>query len=221
MKKSIYSLVLMDSVVEAADRLAAALGTSRSNLINQILAERLSCPTPEMRMRDIFSQLEELMDAADVFQLQPQPSDSMLSVRSSLQYRYKPTIRYSVELLREPSEYFGVLKVSFRTQSAQLVAELERFFLFWSELEKRYLAGRFPKPIRYTLEDGRLTRTLMLPQDSALCTNKTLGNAIYDYIRVFDRILKHAFSLPENPALARRRAEAEYQKELAAGNLSI
>ncbi len=60
MKKSIYSLVLADDVVAAADRLAYELHTSRSNLINQILAEHLSCVTPEMRMQAVFAQMETL-----------------------------------------------------------------------------------------------------------------------------------------------------------------
>ena len=55
MNKSVYSLVLSDEVVDAIDRLAYSMNTSRSNLINQILAEKLSLMTPEMRMRQIFS----------------------------------------------------------------------------------------------------------------------------------------------------------------------
>ena len=43
---------------------AYRLGTSRSNLINQILAEHLSCVTPEMRMREIFAQMTELMNSS-------------------------------------------------------------------------------------------------------------------------------------------------------------
>ena len=38
MKKSVYSLVLADDVIEAIDNLAYQMNTSRSNLINQILA---------------------------------------------------------------------------------------------------------------------------------------------------------------------------------------
>ena len=59
MKRSVYSLVLMDDVIKAVDEQAYRLGTSRSNLINQILAERLSCVTPEMRMREIFGGLAQ------------------------------------------------------------------------------------------------------------------------------------------------------------------
>ena len=39
MNKSVYSLVLMDDVVEQIDRVAYEMNTSRSNMINQILAE--------------------------------------------------------------------------------------------------------------------------------------------------------------------------------------
>ena len=65
MKKSVYSIVLADDVVEAIDEMAYSLGTSRSNLINQILAERVSMMTPEIRMRDIFSRIEYHADSSE------------------------------------------------------------------------------------------------------------------------------------------------------------
>lgn len=91
MKKSVYSLVLMDDIVEAVDRVAYSQNTSRSNLINQILAEYLSLMTPEKRMRQVFEQMEQLFDGGGCFQIQTQPSDAMLSVRSALSFKYKPT----------------------------------------------------------------------------------------------------------------------------------
>ena len=45
--KSIYSLVLSDSVVEAVDIMARGAGLSRSAMINQLLAERVAYITPE------------------------------------------------------------------------------------------------------------------------------------------------------------------------------
>ena len=56
MSRSVYSLVLSDDVIRAVDRAAYAMNTSRSNLINQILAEYVSYTTPEKRMKDIFPQ---------------------------------------------------------------------------------------------------------------------------------------------------------------------
>ena len=60
MKKSVYSLVLSDDVVEAVDRAAYQNGLSRSAMVNQILADYVSYTTPEKRMREIFSQVERL-----------------------------------------------------------------------------------------------------------------------------------------------------------------
>ena len=85
--KSVYSLVLADDVVEAIDRLAYSMNTSRSNLINQILAERVQLLTPEKRMREIFAKIEQLMDSR--FQTLNQPSDAMMSIKSPLRYKYK------------------------------------------------------------------------------------------------------------------------------------
>lgn len=54
LSKSVYSVVLMDDVVDAVDRLAYEAGTNRSNMINRILAEYVQLATPEQRMQDIF-----------------------------------------------------------------------------------------------------------------------------------------------------------------------
>ena len=86
MNKSVYSLVLMDNVVSEVDKMAYEMGTSRSNLINQILAEYVRYTTPEMRMRAVFEEMERLMQGVDSFQIQPQPSDAMLTIRSALRY---------------------------------------------------------------------------------------------------------------------------------------
>ncbi|MBQ1203294.1 MAG: ribbon-helix-helix protein, CopG family, partial [Loktanella sp.] len=53
MNKSVYSIVLSDDVVAQVDRLAYKAGTSRSAMINRILADYVSYVTPEQRLRDI------------------------------------------------------------------------------------------------------------------------------------------------------------------------
>ena len=89
MKKSVYSIVLMDDVIREVDKQAYLLGTSRSNLINQILAEHLSCVTPEMRMREIFDSLTGFISSS--FTVQEQRSASLLTMKTALEYKYRPT----------------------------------------------------------------------------------------------------------------------------------
>lgn len=56
MKKNLYSLTLSDEVVREVDALAHRLGTNRSALVNRILSEYVSVPTPERRINDIFEE---------------------------------------------------------------------------------------------------------------------------------------------------------------------
>ena len=58
MKKSMYSLMLSEQVVEAIDRLALEQNTNRSRLINEILADYLSMVTPEKHIADVFRSIE-------------------------------------------------------------------------------------------------------------------------------------------------------------------
>lgn len=212
MKKSVYSLVLMDDVVRAVDDLACRMGTSRSNLINQILAEHVSLSTPEKRMKNIFSSLEELMD--ETFQIQNQPASSMLSIRSPLRYKYKPTIRYSLELYAAPQDAVGKLRVSLRTQNAQLMQSLTEFFQIWATLENHYLHRYYPQGIPWETADGKFSRELMFPPGKDEVTSEELGNTIASYIQMLDAMIKTYFAALDGPTTAAIQVEDAYRQYL-------
>ena len=156
MNKAVYSLVLSEDVVAAVDRAAAARGTNRSNLINQILADYVSCVTPEKRMHDIFSYMESLL-GGESFQVLRQPSDSMLSLRSALAFKYNPTVRYSVELYRDGLPEIGELRVTLRTQNSSLMLYMMQFYKLWMKVERAYLGE-----CDYTVEGSKFCRALVL-----------------------------------------------------------
>lgn len=187
MKKSVYSLVLMDDVVEAIDTLAYSMNTSRSNLINQILAERVALITPEMRMQAIFDQMIEHLGNYQNFKVQSQASDTMLSIRSVLKYKYNPTIRYAISLNRSEKPYSGDLKIISRTQSDVLTYYLNTFFKIWTHLEKQVsLAG-------WVMEDsGKWNRKIELKDYPNSCDEA--ADAIASYIRVIDEGLRIHFT---------------------------
>lgn len=192
MKKSVYSLVLMDDVIRAVDREAYKRGTSRSNLINQILAEQLSCVTPEMRMREIFGSVAEMVSSS--FHIQQQRSASLMTLRTALEYKYRPTINYKVELERSPSEYLGTLKVQIRTQSAQLISLFNSFFAYRAEFESSALALLGHVNYRCELSDGCFTRRLI---NSSLDPDQT-GEAISCYVNDLDRAVQTYFAAPQD-----------------------
>lgn len=192
MKKSIYSLVLMDDVIRAVDEEACRLGTSRSNLINQILAERLSCITPEMRMREIFGSLAALAESG--FLIQQQRSASLMTLRTALEYKYRPTVNYRVELLRMPDSHIGTLKVHIRTQNERLISLFNAFFVSWMQIEaKNFHAAGLPLPDS-TVSSGCFTRSLINSQLS----EEAAGNAINSYISLLDKAVKLYFAAPQS-----------------------
>lgn len=199
MNKSIYSLVLSDDVVDAVDALARAEGMSRSAMINCILAERVAYTTPEMHLRDILQSLARSMNGE--FMLTEQPTGSTLSARTSLKYRYKPTVKYSVEIYSENGKRVGKLRVSFRTQNAQLIADLMGFFRCWAALEQKYIADKLSNDIVYTISDGRFERTLNMPPGHI--TDDDLGTAVAEYMAMFDGAMKAYFAeLPDTDTAA-------------------
>ncbi len=210
MNKSIYSLVLSDEVVEAVDALAHGAGMSRSAMINRILAEKVAFVTPEMRLQEVLDSLARSM--TDAFMLSEKPSGSTLSARTSLKYRYKPTVKYSVEIYSENGKRAGQLRVSFRTQNAQLIADLMGFFRCWAALEQKHIANKLSNDIVYTIADGRFERTLNMPSEQI--TDDELGTAVADYMAMFDGAMKMYFAeLPdvENAAIA---AEGFYKRQI-------
>ena len=126
MKKTLYSLMLSDDVVRAVDELAHSLGTNRSGLINQILADYVSITTPERRINDIFHAVEQML--APSRELVPffSPRALTMSLKSSLEYKYRPTVKYEVQLFRSTDGPLGELSVVFRTQSAALRQQAQK-----------------------------------------------------------------------------------------------
>lgn len=190
MKKSMYSLMLSEDVVNEIDKIAREQNTNRSNMINQILADYVSLTTPERHVQNIFDIIESMIGGQGNFMLYSQPHDMTMSIKSSLKYHYRPTIRYEVEMYRTPKQTIGQLKIIYRTQSPELLVELTRFFKIWMQLENIYIKHFFAKDaITYGMENGKFLRTFAVPNDSDY-TEEQIGNAISQYIATFDEMLK-------------------------------
>ena len=128
MKKTLYSLMLNEEVVREIDRMAHRMGTNRSALINQILADYTSVVTPERRIENIFHEIEQLVAPARDLVPFFAPHTTSMSLKSSLEYKYRPTVKYEVALYGDKQEGLGELAVIFRTQSAAAAAEHDAVF---------------------------------------------------------------------------------------------
>jgi len=189
MKKTLYSLMLSEDVVHEVDRLAHRLGTNRSNLINQILAEYVDMVTPERRINDIFSAIENLVSPSRELVPFFTPNNMTMSLKSNLEYKYRPTIKYEVELYRTATDSIGELSVIFRTQSVSLIKSMTDFFRLWKLIEDRNLSPMIKTyPVTYSLSDGKFTRSITVPNKE--CSSDELAQVISDYITFFDSMMK-------------------------------
>ena len=181
--------MLNDEVVREVDALAHRLGTNRSALINQILAEYVDYTTPERRINEVLSAIDQLMrptrDLVPFFV----PNASSLSLKSSLEYKYRPTVKYEVELYRGGEESIGSLSVVFRTQSAALIQAMTEFFRLWKRIEDAHLYPLTGARVEYALYDGKFVRSLAAPDRD--CSTDELARALSEYIQLFDKLMKN------------------------------
>lgn len=210
MKKNMYSLMLSKNLIEEIDNIAYKQNTNRSNLINHILAQYLSLSTPEMKIKNIFEMLDMLLADNETFLIQNINSSSILCIKSSLSYKYKPAVKYSIELYKSNIEFLGSLKIQFRTQSEVLINVLDSFFELWIKLETKHIHPFLKsKKIIYSIDINKFERSLLNPDKNF--ENRILSKAILDYITAFDSILKKYIN---NPNMSFSEIENDYLKFL-------
>lgn len=189
MKKNMYSLMLNEEVVRAVDELAAQKGTNRSALINEILAEHMSMVTPQKRVANIIDDVFRLMSSTNL--LVAAERTNVFSVKSALPYRYRPTLRYQVEILHSADPRFGILTLSFRSTARDLIKSLTAFVEMWTELEEKYIAPLLRDgALKYGIDDGVFSRTLSHPRDR-IYDSEEIAAAISEYVRIFDVCVKN------------------------------
>ena len=206
MKKTLYSLLLDEDVVRAVDQLAHRRGCSRSALVNQLLAEQLNLMTPERRISEVLRAMESLFQPDPELVPLSTPNALSMSMKSALDYKYRPTVKYEVEMYRGGKDAIGELTVSFRTQSAELLNAMSKFFLLWKRLEEVYLAPLLGHEVDCALYDGKFIRSLSVPNRE--CTAAELAEALSDYVHLFDRLLKGCLSGRLSAADAERQYAA-------------
>lgn len=190
--------MLNDEVVAAIDKIAHRQNLTRSALVNRVLAEYASVLTPEQRISDIFSYMERFFDDTGDIVPQMMSNQQTMSLKSSLDYKYRPTVRYEVELERNAGESIGSISVIFRTQSGELLSDMITFFRLWKKLEDTYLpkvkgTADGENDVTYELYDNRFIRTISLPKNRNY-TSDSIADAISSYIDMFDRIMKEYLS---------------------------
>lgn len=208
MGKSVYSIVLDDDVIKMIDIMAVRQGTSRSNMINRILAQQISMPTAETMINDIYSSIDSFLQGHNSLALSLLGNGSMINMRSALQYKYNPSVKYSLEIF-ERGDYLGQLKVSVRSQKPQVLSIFEEFFVVWANLEMQCCGVDRNE---FAIETGKYTRLIRLCEN---CDYADYGNGIAAYTDILDKCLKEFFNIYGiSPAAAAESVQQIYLANL-------
>ena len=191
MKKTVYSLMLFEEIVEKIDQMAYEKDTNRSQLINDILAEKIGMVTPEQKIQKILEMLDEnFNETLSVSQIN---KNSSIQFGKSLKYKYRPKIRYSYEFISNQEGKYAVLKISSRTKSERLNEHFDSFFDLIMDIEKResqyqdheeYQTNH--KFIRTFKKEGELSRDVKMVSDHLTCYLKMMDEAMNAYFSSID-----------------------------------
>lgn len=187
MKKNMYSITLFEEVVNAVDRAALRNNMTRSGLINAILAEHLGLVTPEVRQKNIFEEISSLLSLDETFLVYPTGADSLFTAKSSIRFKYNPTVRYSVVIYSAFDKFFGELRVRLRTRNPLLLSTLDTFLSLWQKIEYAYFGESFSE-----VGEMKFTRKLRTPR---MVAPDSLGKASAKYIRLFNDCLTAHFNM--------------------------
>lgn len=189
MKKSVYSLMLFDEIVEEIDQIAYENNTNRSQLINDILAEYLGLMTPEQKIQRILEQLYgNFRDELTVSQIN---KNSSIHFGKSIKFKYRPKIKYSFEFAGTGAKKYAVLKISSRTKSAELNNLFDEFFHKIADLEikNNFHSGSFP-----TCESNhKFIREFKLEGSVSRDVNE-VSKFLTDYLKMVDEAMNLFFS---------------------------
>lgn len=173
--RSVYSLVLSDEVIAEVDKMAFKNGVSRSQYINDVLAEAVGVDTEKKLIQDIFDQINTVVSDMSNFRVQ-KGGQTGFDFLSSLNYKYSPKVTYSVGLYEE-NGLKGELKIALRTTNPLLLEITERFFNDFMQIEKAY-----NKHSIYYVNGGKLIRKLNFKGDT------DISKQITDYVSSLDKL---------------------------------
>ncbi len=208
MSKSVYSLILSDEIILLLDKIAYKKGLSRSNMVNFVIAEYLSFETPEMRTADIVSNMQAIVDKSQSLKFLAQQSNNFASICSAINYKYNPTVKYTVELFKNDKNCLGELKVTLRSTSEQLLNAINKFYWLFVSLEKKHLGQ-----VDCTVDKEKFFRKLNICKANEL-NAKTVSELITCYVKNFNTLLNMYFTNLDNIEETYPKIEEVYLKNL-------
>lgn len=150
MGSGIYSLGVKDELIERVDSLTRKRNMSRSQIINEIIAEYFNVITPEYKINQVMDLVAKEIRMSDFLQYLSEAKGSSIQCRASIRYKYNPKIRYMLELSGKEKDKLATLNIISRTQREDFFNYLVDFLKIIMLIERKSYSG-FSK---YSIKNG-------------------------------------------------------------------
>jgi len=210
-----FGIRILEETMLQLRGLASERAMSVSDIVQEALGEYLYTRATGVNFFDVIQSMENAMRGAGQFVTNADPSGLALFIKSPLRHVHRPELKYEVRITRGGRAAVGTLGVILRSQDMETLRGFAEFSGLWMALERRYLARA--GQIVYRTDAGYFGRQIYRPEEGGRGGGQLLGEAISNYIHVFDALLKHYFRHWSGG----QEMEPLYLAQLKAGKLTI
>lgn len=196
MSKQIFSLVLSEQVIEKVDREALIKGSNRSQIINDLLCESFGVWTPDLKMNQVMDLMSDALKEVETLQMVSATHGNTLQLRTTVSYKYKPKLKYVVEMSGKSHPVMAQLKIYSRTTSEPFLQCLVMFFGYLTDFEETVTASINHREVRssgYSYEDNRFIKQFLCDWTHSSVEAEAISSYLSNYIQFLDESIKMFF----------------------------
>ena len=197
MSKQIYSLVLSEQVIEKIDREALVRGTNRSQIINDMLCESFGVWTPDLKMNRVMDLMSAALGELETMEMVSATHGNTLQLRTSVAYKYKPKLKYVIEMSGKSHPTLAVLKIYSRTTSEVFLQALVMFFGYLNDFEEQIEASinfRRVGSQGYAFDEKRFIKQIECDWTTKDVEAEAIAQYLSNYIQFLDEGIKMYFN---------------------------
>lgn len=197
MSKQVYSFVLSNQVVDKIDREAVVRGSNRSQIINDILCQHFGVLTPDLKMNRVMDLMIAHFKGLETLQMVSATHGNTLQLRTTVAYKYKPKLKYVVEMSGKENSVLANLKIYSRTTSEPFLQCLVMFFGYISEFEESLaaqIALRQVSSTGYVFEDNKFLKSFECDWTKIDVGAEAIAAYLSSYIEFLDEAIKMYFN---------------------------
>ncbi len=217
MSKQVYSLVLNDQVIEKIDREAIVSGSNRSQIINDIICQHFGVWTPDLKMNRVMDLMTERLGMLETMQMVSASRGNTLQLRTTVSYKYKPKLKYVIEMSGKAQTVLAQLKIYSRTTSEPFLQGLVMFFGYLSEFEENIasnIALRQVSSSGYAYDENKFVKAFECDWTRSDVEAEAIATYLTSYIQFLDEALKMYFDYFGNWKHIDHEMTALYRKHL-------